>query len=184
MAIEKQAISPSSLCESYEVKVSSSGSELWSSDSTKGNRLSTGGEGNEGILLQGLTASYTIRRGPQTSSLLWVTLAKMPPWNLGDPRRSKLCHDLWLGSEWERVCPRLDPQKEKFKTHNIGAHQTTISSFFFPRCKMVLQQNVADWKETEVLNIYGDTFCERGSLPVLSLGEFGIRWRNGSASHP
>ena len=116
MAIEKQAISPSSLCESYEVKVSSSGSELWSSDSTKGNCLSTGGEGNEGILLQGLTASYTIRRGPQTSSLLWVTLAKMPPWNMGDPRRPKLCHDLWLGSEWERVCPRLDPQKEKFKT--------------------------------------------------------------------
>lgn len=115
---------------------------------------------------------------------LWVTLAKMPPWNMGDPRRPKLCHDLWLGSEWERVCPRLDPQKEKFKTHNIGAHQTTISSFFFPRCKMVLQQSVADWKETEVLNIYGDTFCARGSLPVLSLGEFGIRWRNGSASHP
>ena len=53
---------------------------------------------------------------------------------------------------------------------------------------MVLQQNVADWKKAEfvpeVLNVYGDMFCERGSLPVLGLEEFGIRWRNGSARHP
>lgn len=53
---------------------------------------------------------------------------------------------------------------------------------------MVLQQNVADWKKAEfvpeVLNIYGDMFYERGSLPVLSLEEFGIRWRNGSTGHP
>ena len=131
VAVEKQAISPSSLCESYKVKVSSSGSELQISDSTKGYHLSTGGEGNEGIILQGLPASYTIRWGSWISSLLWVTLAKTPPWNKGDLQRPKLCHDLCLGSEWERVCPRLDPQKEQLKTHKLGAHQTTISLFFF-----------------------------------------------------
>lgn len=88
-----------------------------------------------------------------------------------------------------RECvPGLTPQKEQLKTRKLGAHQTTISSFLFPRCTMVLQQNAADWKKAEfvpeVLNVCGDTFCERGSLPVLSLEDFGIRWRNGPARHP